>query len=178
MVSIVAFVALAGCGSTPGASAADGPVPEKTPGAVAGRSFIGTGNDCLRAGNYACAVENYERAIEQRPESGAALTNLAWILATAPDATFRDGARAITLAEAAVSNAERTGDIDGNLGYLVALAAAYAEAGRYDDAVMAMDRVIEIATKRGARSSLMQRYEGYRSAFRDRNPWRFTPDQD
>jgi tetratricopeptide (TPR) repeat protein len=52
------------------------------------------------------------------------------VLATASDASLRDGPRAVALAGQAM---ELTGD--GNPIILGTLAAAYAEAGRYDEAV-------------------------------------------
>ena len=58
------------------------------------------------------------------------LNNLAWLLATCPDDNVRNGRRAVTLAEKAVELTERK-----NATYLDTLAAAYAEARRFDDAV-------------------------------------------
>ena len=58
-----------------------------------------------------------------------ALNNLAWILATHPDETIRNGKEAVRLAERACEKTERKIPL-----MLGTLAAAYAEAGRFDDA--------------------------------------------
>jgi hypothetical protein len=64
-----------------------------------------------------------------------ALNNLAWLLATAPDDQVRDGSRAVELAERAC---QLTGWKHPVL--MGTLAAAYAEAGRFDDAVKMAER--------------------------------------
>jgi arylsulfatase A-like enzyme len=64
---------------------------------------------------------------------------LAWALATVPDAALRDGARALALARAAVA------ETDGrHPDYLDTLAAAYAETGRFEQAVAAQRRALAI----------------------------------
>jgi 2-methylcitrate dehydratase PrpD len=72
------------------------------------------------------------------------LTNaLAWCLATCPDADLRDGAEAVRLAEAACSATEqKVAEL------LDTLAAAYAEAGRFEDAVKAARQAIKLAEER------------------------------
>jgi hypothetical protein len=60
------------------------------------------------------------------------MVGLAWILATAPSAELRNGAEAVRLAERADA---LTGHKQPTI--LAALDAAYAEAGRFDDAIKA-----------------------------------------
>lgn len=67
---------------------------------------------------------------------------LAWIRATSTDASLRDGAAAVRLADAAN---QQTGGQD--LAALETLAAAYAEAGRFDDAIKTIDRAVTLAQK-------------------------------
>ncbi|MHC4180080.1 MAG: tetratricopeptide repeat protein, partial [Planctomycetota bacterium] len=55
----------------------------------------------VEAGAYAEAAQSYRRALEQEPEHADALSNLAWLLATAPDQSVRNGAEAVRLAEQA-----------------------------------------------------------------------------
>ena len=71
------------------------------------------------------------------PGSTLVANDLAWLLATHPDAQVRDGAAAVAVAEETqrASAAERAGKEDAGL--LDTLAAAYAEAGRYAEAVAA-----------------------------------------
>jgi tetratricopeptide (TPR) repeat protein len=80
--------------------------------------------------DYAGAVKDYEEALRTNDGNVGILNNLAWLLATCPDADVRDGRRAVTLAENVVERTERK-----SANYLDTLAAAYAEVRRFDDAV-------------------------------------------
>ena len=72
------------------------------------------------------------------------LTRAGWLLATSRDPALRDGARAAALAERAVQLSSGQEPV----AYETA-AAAYAELGRRDDAVAAMDRAIALTRARG-----------------------------
>jgi tetratricopeptide (TPR) repeat protein len=86
------------------------------------------------------AVELYERVIAANPKLVTALNNLAWMLATSSDASVRDGPRAVALAERACQLTE------GKAAVLIGtLAAAYAEAGRFTDAVSAAEKARDLA---------------------------------
>jgi Flp pilus assembly protein TadD len=78
------------------------------------------------------AIARYREALRLDPDHVESLNNLAWILATDPDPHSRDGAEASRLATRAC---ELTGYQQPFL--IGTLAAAYAEAGRYDQAVAA-----------------------------------------
>ena len=98
------------------------------------------GNVALRRGRSAEAIMHFRQALARDPEHTDALNNLAWILATASQASLRDGTQAVRLAERAN---QLTGGENPNL--LDTLAAAYAEAGRFDEARRSVDRAIELA---------------------------------
>jgi tetratricopeptide (TPR) repeat protein len=87
------------------------------------------------------AIANYEKAIELRPQFITVLQKLAWILATWPDASIRDGKKAVALAEQANQLA---GGRDPEV--LRTLAAAYAETGRYAEAVSMAKQALALAT--------------------------------
>ncbi len=76
------------------------------------------------------AVPSLREAVRLAPDSVRLLNDLAWILATHPDDTVRDATQAVTLAERA---ARMTGRRDASV--LDTLAAAYAGAGRFTEAV-------------------------------------------
>jgi len=76
------------------------------------------------------AVLHFHEAIRLRPDSPQILTDLAWLRATHPDAGTRDPEEAVRLATRA---AELSGGRDPRI--LDTLAAAYASAGRFEDAV-------------------------------------------
>ncbi len=90
----------------------------------------------------------------------------AWLLATHPDDTLRNGARAVSLAEQAAFVLGRP-----DPGLLDVLAAAYAEAGRRDDAVAAARQALELALRSDSphAAGIRQRLELYEQgqAYRD-----------
>ncbi len=75
------------------------------------------------------AIEQFRKALEITPENPMTLNSLAWWLATAPDASLRNSAEAITLAKKANQLTENSNPI-----VLHTLATAYAAAGRYTEA--------------------------------------------
>ena len=87
------------------------------------------------------AVAHYQKALDLRPDFAPACNRLAWVLATSPDASVRNGVRAVGLAE----EAQRLSG-GGHPGVVATLAAAYAEAGRFPEAVEAAKRALELAT--------------------------------
>ena len=91
-------------------------------------------------GEFAEAITLYRRVLTLLPDSPEPFAELGWILATQPDPTPADVRQAVTLAERA---AQLTGYRDARV--LNTLAAAYAAAGRFDEAV---------ATARAALASL------------------------
>jgi hypothetical protein len=78
---------------------------------------------------FSDAIIHYQRVLELDTNSVPALNNLAWLLATASDPQLRNGKEAVRLAERACQLTQY------KVAFLVGtLAAAYAEAGRFDDA--------------------------------------------
>ena len=93
-----------------------------------------------RLGDKNAAISHFRSRLRHVPEDVAALTHLAGILATHPDEQIRDGVQALRLARQAVQKtAGRRPDV------LSTLAAAYAEVGRFDEAVKQIAAAIELA---------------------------------
>jgi tetratricopeptide (TPR) repeat protein len=88
------------------------------------------------------AVDSWERALQLNPNQLNVQNSLARALATTSDASVRNGARAVALAEQA-NQLSRAGDPE----VLRTLAAACAETGRYGDALTAARRALDIATR-------------------------------
>jgi protein O-mannosyl-transferase len=90
------------------------------------------------------AVAEYRRALALKPDLVEALNNLAWILATCSDGGVRNGDEAVRLAERAcrLTDYKQAATVG-------TLAAAYAEAGRFTDAVAAAEKAVELAGTAG-----------------------------
>ena len=90
------------------------------------------------------AISHYRRAIELAPDSAAALNNLSWLLATTSDPRLRAGGKAVRLAEHACQLTQY------KKAFLIGtLAAAYAEAGRFNDAVNMAQKAHDLALAEG-----------------------------
>ena len=112
------------------------------------------------------AIEQWETALALNPNDGNAQSNLAWVFATAPDASLRNGTRAVELAERALKLA---GGINPILHRT--LAAAYAEAGRFDDAIVTAERGHEFAEREGNRE-LADEFTAVLAQYRQHQPFR------
>ena len=103
-------------------------------------AYNNLGNAFRLKGNGPKAVAAYQKAIDLRPHFILPQTHLAWMLATWPDSAIRDGSKAVTLAEMANALARGT-----DPQVLRTLAAAYAEAGRFAEAVSAAHKAQALA---------------------------------
>jgi Flp pilus assembly protein TadD len=101
------------------------------------------GSALAKKGRWDEAIVEHERALELQPDAMESQNNLAWLLATCPQANLRNGARAVELAEAASRSRNGTG-----WDYLDTLAATYAEAGQFPQAVEAGSRALALAVRR------------------------------
>ena len=90
------------------------------------------------------AIEHYRAVLLYHPDTPLVMNNLAWILATSGDAELRDSAEAVRLAEGACGLTRRRVAL-----FVGTLAASYAAAGRFDDAVRAAQEAIATATAAG-----------------------------
>ncbi|MGD0896213.1 MAG: tetratricopeptide repeat protein [Thermoguttaceae bacterium] len=121
-------------------------------------------------GNYPGAVAEWSALLARKPRDTMAMNSLAWALATSPDASLRNGKKAVRLAEEMVDISDR-----GNPTELDTLAAAYAEAGQFPKAVTTALEALTLANRQGRTSlaaDLQTRLEFYRkgSAFREVSP--------
>ena len=115
-------------------------------------------------GRAAEAADQFREALVLNADHLQALTGLAWIRATAWDPDLRNAGEAVQLAERA---AARNRDV----AVLDALAAAYASAGRYEEAITVARMGLELAVSAGqvpVAAQFRQRLELYQS----RQPFR------
>ena len=106
-------------------------------------------NNALLQKSRMDAITRFQKALQAKPDSVEDLNNLAWLLATCPDARLRDGVQAVNYAERACELTHY-----GVTLLVGTLAAAYAEAGRYDDALAAAQKACALATAAGERELL------------------------
>jgi tetratricopeptide (TPR) repeat protein len=88
------------------------------------------------------AILHYRRTLKINPHDAASCNNLAWLLATCADASVRNGTEAVARAERAK---QVVGDVPDVLN---TLAAAYAESGRFPEAVATAQKAVELARHR------------------------------
>jgi protein O-mannosyl-transferase len=98
------------------------------------------GNALLQKGSLREAIAQYVTALALAPEDPHSRNNVAWVLATASDSSIRDGARAVGFAEEAVQLSGGREPL-----FLRTLAAAYAESGRFSDAIAVAQQAANIA---------------------------------
>jgi tetratricopeptide (TPR) repeat protein len=122
-------------------------------------------NTLLQIGQVSEAVSHLERVLAIRPDDAEAQKNMAWVLATSPDPQLRNGARAVGLAESA--NRQRPNDAI----FGATLAAAYAEAGRFAEAISAAEAALQTsdATRNAALATLLR---AQLALFREGQPFR------
>ena len=97
-----------------------------------------------KTGNARAAAEQFRKVLLLDPDLPEPLNNLAWILATSPDEAVRDGNEAVRHAERAchLTAFKQTG-------MLSTLAAAYAEAGRFPEAIATAETAVKLANANG-----------------------------
>jgi hypothetical protein len=126
-------------------------------------AYNGRGKTWSGKKEYDKAIADYAVAIRLGPNDAGAYSNRAWLLATCPDAKFRDGVRAI---ESATRACELSRWKDGST--LDTLAAACAEAGDFDAAVRWQEK--GMLTNPEAREAYRTRLNLYRA----KKPYRET----
>ncbi|MEX0586926.1 MAG: tetratricopeptide repeat protein, partial [Pirellulales bacterium] len=95
----------------------------------------------LQNGDARSALEEYRAVADRHPDSPAA-NNLAWILATYPDDSIRDGTEAVRISERVCELSSHR-----DISALDTLAASYAEAGRFADALRTVKQAIALSEK-------------------------------
>jgi tetratricopeptide (TPR) repeat protein len=120
-----------------------------------------------RAGHRRDAAAAFRKAVELAPDDPRPAARLAWLLATAPEDDLRDGGEAVRLAE------EASAATGGRLPEaLDVLAAAYAEAGRFSDAVETARRALSLAQARPGGGELAGRLAARLTLYEAGQPYR------
>lgn len=112
------------------------------------------------------AILHYRRALELDPNSFIALNNLSWLLATTSDPRLRDGSEAVRLAERACKLTHYQKPV-----CIGTLAAAYAEAGRFEDAIATAQMACATSEKLG-KLDLLKNNQKQLEFYRAHEPYR------
>jgi len=111
------------------------------------RVYYNLGAVLAGRGQFDEAIAQFRRALEIKPDDVDTHNNLAWLLATCPAASLRNGT-------AAIEHAQRASQLCGGrrADVLGTLAAAYAEAGRFPEALATARKALALATQQKHRT--------------------------
>ena len=128
-------------------------------------AFANRGFAHKKLADYRAALEDYRQAVTLAPRQPQAFNDAAWLIATCPEETYRDGRRAVEYARHACELTEfQNGD------YVDTLAAAYAEAGQFDEAAKAQQQALTLLPE-SAHESARRRLRLYQN----QQPFREDP---
>jgi Flp pilus assembly protein TadD len=132
------------------------------------------GRALYKTGRVEEAIPHLKKALEHRPslaanENAADNNDMAWSLATSSEPGRRDGPLAVKLAEGACQN---TG---GQVTVIVGtLAAAYAEAGKFDEAISTAQKAIALATQNN-QPDLLRNNQELLALYLNHQPYHASP---
>ena len=129
-------------------------------------AYTNRGATRAEQGDYEKALADFHEAIRLDPRQTDAYNGLVWIWATCPDARFRDGKQAVEMATRVGELAQRI-----NPANLDTLAAAYAEAGDFENAVKWQIKAMCMVRDKADKAAFANRLELYRSG----QPYRQAP---
>lgn len=115
-------------------------------------------------GQYDLAIADLDQAMRFKPNFADAYNTLAWLLATAKEAHYRDGKRAVELVQKALSLKDK-------VEYRDTLSAAYAEVGRFDDAMVEQERAIATLRTNGKKAAAAD-FQSRLDLYKKRLPYR------
>jgi tetratricopeptide (TPR) repeat protein len=113
--------------------------------------------------NYNQAIVEFSKAIELNQQYAWAHNDLAWLYATAKSIKHRDGNLAIKYAQRALQLEKE------NPSFTDTLAAAYAEAGRFDEAIAKQEEAITIFRANGKKD--LSRYIKRLELYKEHKAW-------
>jgi tetratricopeptide (TPR) repeat protein len=127
------------------------------------------GNALMQKEQMREAAEQFQKALELEPHNMLAENNLAFVMATATDSSLRNGPKAVELAE----DADRLSGGQ-NPFVILTLGAAYAETGRFPEAITAAKRGEELAASQN-NPGLAVTFQQQIALYQAGKPFRPTP---
>jgi hypothetical protein len=139
-----------------------GVIPPAAAAVSPARAYLNDANAAYLRSEFDKALAGFDESLHLDPDNALACNSKAWLLATCPEEKYRDGLEAIRLAKKACAlTQEKVASL------LDTLAAAYAEAGEFEEAVKTQRRAVELASPQEradftARLKLFQQNKKYR----------------
>jgi tetratricopeptide (TPR) repeat protein len=119
-----------------------------------------------RKGQYKKAISDFNKAIEISPGYAKAYNDLARLLATCPDVRYRNGIKAVELAQKAVELVPQSWN------YWDTLASAYAEEGKFEDAMTTQEKAITLLKKEQGETERLVELMEHLNSYKVHKPWR------
>lgn len=135
------------------------------------QAYFNLGNAYYLQRRIPDAVAQWRNGLRVEPDNLAVLRQAAWVLATSPEASVRNGSEAVKLAERAAGLSG-----GGDPAVLDALAAAYAEAGRFAQAAQAARKALTLAAEQ-EKQPLAEALKGRLALYESGAPFRDAPSQ-
>ncbi len=102
------------------------------------------GGAYFATGNYKAALSDFEKAVQLSPNDASALASLAWLRATCPESSLRNGKEAIRMSMRACELSKWK-----EPAAIFTLAATYAETGDFDQAVKYQTQAMKMKSEYG-----------------------------
>jgi tetratricopeptide (TPR) repeat protein len=115
-------------------------------------------------GKYEGAVADYIKSVQLAPMISEPYNNLSWLYSTCPDHKFRNGTKAVSLAEKSVGISKNANTLD-------TLAAAYAEVENYKKAENIQKQVVNLLNKNNEPKKFSEAVEKLNN-YKANLPWR------
>jgi tetratricopeptide (TPR) repeat protein len=123
------------------------------------------GTALLKKGSVGEAIAHFQKALQTGSVDPEVQNSLAWLLATCPEASLRNGEEAVQLAQRANELASGKNPV-----VLRTLAAAFAEAGRFSEAVESAQRALHLA-KAQSNTNLAGQLQSELNLYQSGNPF-------
>jgi len=121
----------------------------------------------ISIGDHKAAIADLEKALAIEPDDSGVLNNLAWLLATSPDDSIRDGKRSIELATKACEETEWK-----QAHIISTLAAGHAESGDFAKAREFSRKAVETAGANDGDSEVKEQLTDELANYESSKPWR------
>jgi tetratricopeptide (TPR) repeat protein len=127
-------------------------------------SLRGRSDALISIGEHTKAAKDLQSALKLQPADSGVLNNLAWLFATSPENSLRNGEKAITLATKACEETEwKAAHI------ISTLAAGYAENGDFEKACEYSNKALDAD---GGNGDIDEQLQKELSSYKEKKPWR------